>query len=63
MPGGLVGYELPAVVRSCLIRSKIPSRDVPRRIDSDSNVGTIHTKDRHDNVMTNPNGVANSPRE
>jgi hypothetical protein len=37
--------------------------DIPRRIDSDTNVGTVHTKDRDNNVRTDPNGFANSPRE
>jgi hypothetical protein len=37
--------------------------DVPRRIDSDTNLGTIHTKDRHNNVRTDPNDFANAPRE
>lgn len=37
--------------------------DVLRRIDSDTNLGTFHAKDRHDGVRTDPNGFANSPRE
>ena len=37
--------------------------DVPRRIDSDTNLGTIHTKDRHNNVRTDPYDFANAPRE
>src|SRR6266700_2923138 len=38
-------------------------RDVLRRIDSDTNVRAVHAKDRHDDVGTDPNDFANSPRE
>jgi len=39
------------------------NRDVLRCFDSETNVGTLHTKDRHEDVRTDPNGFANSPRE
>jgi hypothetical protein len=37
--------------------------DVPRRFDSNTNVGAIHTKDRHNDVRTDPDCFARSPRE
>jgi hypothetical protein len=38
-------------------------RDIPRRINSDSNLRVIHAKDRHDDVRSDPDDFANSPRE
>jgi hypothetical protein len=38
-------------------------RDIPRRIDSNTNLRAIHSKDRHDDVRTDPNDFADSPRE
>ena len=37
--------------------------DVLRCFNADTNLGAVHAKDRHDDVRTDPNGFANSPRE
>jgi hypothetical protein len=37
--------------------------DVFWSIDPDTNLGAVHAKDRHNDVGTDPNGFANSPRQ
>jgi hypothetical protein len=39
------------------------NRDVLRCFDSETNLRSIHPKDRHDDVRTDPNDFANSSRE
>ena len=38
-------------------------RDVLRRIHSDADLGAVHAKDRHNDVRTDPNYFAHSPRK
>jgi hypothetical protein len=37
--------------------------DVLRRIDADTNLGALHAKHPYDDVRTDPDAFANSPRE
>src|SRR5258706_10253971 len=63
---GLVGYELPAVVRSYLIRSKISSRWTSTSLGASTPIRTwvpFTPRTLHNNVRTHRNGLANSPRE
>jgi hypothetical protein len=38
-------------------------RDILRCINADADLGTVHAKDRHDDVRTDPDDLSNSPRK